>query len=103
MEVPCNPLYLTILIVIATHLRLWLIIGVQVYMAKFGRSSRERLATCDERLQKLFNEVPNLYATENSEKDIDPQIIDILIDFYVSLEQYEKCQKLVTLKEALFQ
>ena len=57
MEVPCNPLYLTILIVIATHLRLWLIIGVQVYMAKFGRSSRERLATCDERLQKVFNEV----------------------------------------------
>ena len=26
-------------------------------MAKFGRRSRERLATCDERLQKVFNEV----------------------------------------------
>ena len=57
MEVPCNPLYLTTLIVIATYLRLWLIIGVQVYMAKFGRSSRERLATCDERLQNVFNKV----------------------------------------------
>ena len=26
-------------------------------MAKFGRKSRERLATCDENLQKVFNEV----------------------------------------------
>ena len=26
-------------------------------MAKFGRKSKERLATCDERLQKVFNEV----------------------------------------------
>ena len=26
-------------------------------MAKFGKSSKERLATCDERLQKVFNEV----------------------------------------------
>ena len=26
-------------------------------MPKFGKSSRERLATCDERLQKVFNEV----------------------------------------------
>ena len=26
-------------------------------MAKFGRSSRARLATCDEKLQKVFNEV----------------------------------------------
>ena len=26
-------------------------------MAKFGKSSRERLATCDDRLQKVFNEV----------------------------------------------
>ena len=26
-------------------------------MPKFGRSSRERLATCDDRLQKVFNEV----------------------------------------------
>ena len=26
-------------------------------MAKFGRKSRERLATCDKQLQKLFNEV----------------------------------------------
>ena len=26
-------------------------------MPKFGRSSRERLATCDEKLQKVFNEV----------------------------------------------
>ena len=58
MGVPSNPLYPTTLIVIATvHIRLWLIIGVQAYMAKFGRSSRERLATCDERLQNVFNEV----------------------------------------------
>ena len=28
-------------------------------MAKFGRKSKERLATCDERLQKVFNEVIN--------------------------------------------
>ena len=28
-------------------------------MPKFGRSSRERLATCDERLQRVFNEVIN--------------------------------------------
>tara|TARA_Y100000593_G_C4162596_1_gene262809 strand:+ start:70 stop:465 length:396 start_codon:yes stop_codon:yes gene_type:complete len=26
-------------------------------MPKFGRKSRERLATCDKRLQKLFNEI----------------------------------------------
>ena len=26
-------------------------------MPKFGRKSRERLATCDDRLQKVFNEV----------------------------------------------
>ena len=26
-------------------------------MAKFGKRSKERLATCDERLQKVFNEV----------------------------------------------
>ena len=26
-------------------------------MAKFGKSSKKRLATCDERLQKVFNEV----------------------------------------------
>ena len=26
-------------------------------MPRFGRKSRERLATCDEKLQKLFNEV----------------------------------------------
>tara|TARA_Y100001973_G_scaffold47704_1_gene71061 strand:- start:534 stop:935 length:402 start_codon:yes stop_codon:yes gene_type:complete len=26
-------------------------------MPKFGKKSRERLATCDERLQKVFNEV----------------------------------------------
>tara|TARA_R100000808_G_scaffold14297_1_gene33843 strand:+ start:2274 stop:2675 length:402 start_codon:yes stop_codon:yes gene_type:complete len=26
-------------------------------MAKFGRTSKNRLATCDERLQKVFNEV----------------------------------------------
>ena len=26
-------------------------------MAKFGKSSKERLATCDKRLQKVFNEV----------------------------------------------
>ena len=26
-------------------------------MPKFGSKSRERLATCDERLQKVFNEV----------------------------------------------
>ena len=26
-------------------------------MAKFGKKSRERLATCDPRLQKVFNEV----------------------------------------------
>ena len=26
-------------------------------MAKFGKKSRERLATCDERLQEVFNEV----------------------------------------------
>mgnify|MGYP003674869344 FL=1 len=26
-------------------------------MAKFGRSSKERLSTCDEKLQKVFNEV----------------------------------------------
>ena len=26
-------------------------------MPKFGKRSRERLATCDERLQKVFNEV----------------------------------------------
>ena len=26
-------------------------------MAKFGKSSRERLATCDDKLQKVFNEV----------------------------------------------
>ena len=26
-------------------------------MAKFGNTSKERLATCDERLQKVFNEV----------------------------------------------
>jgi hypothetical protein len=28
-------------------------------MPKFGRKSKERLATCDERLQKVFNEVIN--------------------------------------------
>ena len=28
-------------------------------MPKFGKKSKERLATCDERLQKLFNEVIN--------------------------------------------
>ena len=28
-------------------------------MFKFGKKSRERLATCDERLQRLFNEVIN--------------------------------------------
>ena len=26
-------------------------------MARFGKTSKERLATCDERLQKVFNEV----------------------------------------------
>ena len=26
-------------------------------MPKFGKNSKERLATCDERLQKVFNEV----------------------------------------------
>ena len=26
-------------------------------MPKFGKTSRKRLATCDERLQKVFNEV----------------------------------------------
>ena len=26
-------------------------------MARFGANSKERLATCDERLQKIFNEV----------------------------------------------
>ena len=26
-------------------------------MAKFGKRSKERLATCDEKLQKIFNEV----------------------------------------------
>ena len=28
-------------------------------MPRFGKKSRERLATCDERLQKVFNEVIN--------------------------------------------
>ena len=28
-------------------------------MPKFGKKSRERLATCDERLQRVFNEVIN--------------------------------------------
>ena len=28
-------------------------------MPRFGKRSRERLATCDERLQKVFNEVIN--------------------------------------------
>ena len=28
-------------------------------MPRFGKRSKERLATCDERLQKLFNEVIN--------------------------------------------
>ena len=28
-------------------------------MPRFGKKSKERLATCDERLQKLFNEVIN--------------------------------------------
>ena len=28
-------------------------------MPNFGRKSRERLATCDDRLQKVFNEVIN--------------------------------------------
>ena len=28
-------------------------------MPKFGKTSKERLATCDERLQKVFNEVIN--------------------------------------------
>ena len=30
-------------------------------MPKFGKTSRERLATCDERLQKVFNEVIKTY------------------------------------------
>ena len=58
MGQPQSPLYLTTLEVTEYILfHLWQIIGVQIYMAKFGRSSRERLATCDEKLQKVFNEV----------------------------------------------
>lgn len=34
---------------------------------------------------------------------IDPAIIEILIEFYVELEDYEKCEKLVALKKILFQ
>jgi len=34
---------------------------------------------------------------------IDPAIIEILIEFYVELEDYEKCEKLVSLKKILFQ
>jgi len=34
---------------------------------------------------------------------IDPEIINILIEFYIDLEEYEKCEKLVALKKILFQ
>ena len=56
MEKPNSPLYLTTLKVIANILiRLWLDIGHT--LAKFGSKSKERLASCDEKLQKVFNEV----------------------------------------------
>ena len=53
---PRNPLYLTALTVIAYIMfRLWLVIGI--LMAKFGSKSKERLSTCDKKLQRVFNEV----------------------------------------------
>ena len=61
--------------------------------------------TGKETLQTLMENhqgVNLLYNPNEPLCNIDPAIFDILIDFYVELEEYEKCQKLVDLKRVLF-
>ena len=61
MEQPNSPLYLTALTVIVyILLYLWLVIQNFLngrLMAKFGSKSKQKLATSDKKLQKVFNEV----------------------------------------------
>ena len=62
MAKPTSPLYLTLIVIVNILIRLWLTIrlsgyGKKIILAKFGKRSRERLATCDERLQKVFYKV----------------------------------------------
>ena len=62
MVIQSSPLFLTTLIIIAyIPIHLWLIILPLVFgsllVPKFGKRSRERLATCDEKLQKVFYKV----------------------------------------------
>ena len=68
----------------------------QTFQVLTGKATLQTLMEEKRGVNLLFNPYEPL-------AEIDPQVIDILIDFYVSLEEYEKCQKLVTLKEILFQ
>jgi peptidoglycan L-alanyl-D-glutamate endopeptidase CwlK len=48
------------LLTLYTLLHLWLITQILIYgvmMPRFGKRSKERLSTCDDKLQKIFNEV----------------------------------------------
>jgi|TARA_R110002012_G_scaffold69650_2_gene180157 hypothetical protein len=46
-------------------------------------------------------EVHLLFNPQTPIKNIDPEVFDILIEYYVETEEYEKCQKIMDLKKVI--
>jgi hypothetical protein len=67
----------------------------QTYEVLLGNETIHTLMDSNEGVNLLYDPTIPL-------KDIDPTVFDILLDYYIELEEYEKCQKITDFRKIIF-
>tara|TARA_Y100000401_G_scaffold116934_1_gene124042 strand:- start:10474 stop:10710 length:237 start_codon:yes stop_codon:yes gene_type:complete len=67
----------------------------QTYEVLLGNETIHTLMDSNEGVSLLYDPTIPL-------KDIDPTVFDILLDYYIDLEEYEKCQKITDFRKIIF-
>ncbi|HAI41051.1 MAG TPA: hypothetical protein DCM40_24550 [Maribacter sp.] len=67
----------------------------QTYEVLLGNETIHTLMDSNEGVNLLYDPTIPL-------KDIDPTVFDILLDYYIDLEEYEKCQKITDFRKIIF-